>query len=211
MPRTSSDSTKPDFSTTRLAIFASGSGSNAESILRHFSDHPTIEVALIVYNRREAGVRARAERFDVPAEYIPREKWQDSGYILKKMNVCGIDFIALAGFLLLIPKYLVRAFPQRILNIHPALLPKFGGKGMYGSHVHRAVHAAGATESGMTVHIVDEHYDEGDIVFQVKTLLEKSDTPEDIAARVLKLEHLYYPSVIERYIKQVLNDEPEKK
>ena len=211
MSLSSADRTNSECSKTRLAIFASGGGSNAERILEHFRDHPTIEVALVAYNRKEAGVRARAERFGVPTEYLPRAKWQDSGYILKKLNIYGVDFIALAGFLLLIPEYLVQAFPERILNIHPALLPKFGGKGMYGANVHRAVHAAGETESGMTVHVVNEHYDEGSIVFQVKTLLEKGDTPEEIAARVLKLEHAYYPQVIEGYIKRTIINEPESR
>ena len=169
-------------------------------IMQYFKDHDGIEVALVVSNRKAAGVFARADRFGVPTVYLPKATWSDAERVLGVLREYRIDFIALAGFLLLVPAYLVDAFPQRIVNIHPALLPKHGGKGMYGINVHRAVKAAGDVVSGPTIHYVDRAYDEGNIIFQIKTALVSTDTPEEIARKVLKLEHYYYPRVIEKVL-----------
>ena len=185
---------------THLAIFASGTGSNAHRIIEHFRDHPTVRVALVVSNRKAAGVLPMAERYGVPTAYVPKADWQDSARVLGLLDAFEVDFIALAGFLLLVPAYLVDAFPQRIVNIHPALLPKFGGKGMYGAYVHRAVRAAGETESGITIHYVNAQYDDGDVIFQAKTPLGAEDSPEEIGRRVLVLEHRYYPEVLEQLL-----------
>lgn len=181
-----------------IAIFASGGGSNARKIMEHFKDSAVGRVALVVCNNPEAGVIEIADRFDVPVLLINRKTFYDSMEILGVLGEYEIDFIALAGFLWLIPAYLVQAYPKKIVNIHPALLPKFGGKGMYGIHVHQAVAASGAQESGPTIHYVNEHYDEGDIIFQTSTPITPGDTPEDIAHKVLELEHRFYPIIIEQ-------------
>lgn len=184
----------------QLAVFASGGGSNAHRIMEYFKDSDRIRVALVVSNKREAGVLQIAAAYGIPSLVIDRKSFYDSTDILKSLQHFDIGFIALAGFLWLIPAYLVRAFPGKILNIHPALLPKYGGKGMYGHHVHEAVKKAGETESGPTIHFVNEQYDEGDIVFQARCSLSTDDTAEDIARKVLQLEHLHYPAVIEQVI-----------
>ena len=183
----------------RLAIFASGTGSNARKIMEHFQSDAHVRVGLVVSNKKDAGVLAVAAEFGVPTLIIDRTYFYGSERILDDLQAKGIDFIALAGFLWLVPAYLVAAYPKRILNIHPALLPKYGGKGMYGIHVHEAVKAAGDTESGITIHYVNEHYDEGDAVFQATCAVSPSDTPQDIARNVLKLEHQWYPVVIARF------------
>ena len=185
---------------TRLAIFASGGGSNAEAIIQFFKDHDSISVELIVSNRGSAYVLQRAEDHSIPSQLITKRQFSDKNHVLDILRDSSIDYIVLAGFLLLIPKYLIEAFPDRILNIHPALLPKYGGKGMYGHHVHKAVHQNKEKESGMTIHLVDEHYDEGKILFQATTALEASDSPDMIAAKVLKLEHRHYPEQVEKLI-----------
>ena len=184
----------------RLAIFASGGGSNAEAIIQYFKDHDSISVDLIVSNRETAYVLQRAEDHAIPSALITKRQFSDKNHVLDILKDNSIDYIILAGFLLLIPKYLIETFPDRILNIHPALLPKYGGKGMYGHHVHKAVHDNKEKESGMTIHLVDEHYDEGKILFQATTALEASDGPDMIAAKVLKLEHRHYPEQIEKLI-----------
>ncbi|MFK7807464.1 MAG: phosphoribosylglycinamide formyltransferase [Saprospiraceae bacterium] len=183
-----------------IAIFASGSGSNAKKIMEHFEGHPKIRVALIVSNRSKAGVLEHAKTHEIPTLTIKKNEFYESEEILEIFNNYSVDFLVLAGFLWLIPSYLVQSYPHHILNIHPALLPKFGGKGMYGMNVHRAVKAANETESGMTIHWVNERYDEGGIVFQAKCPITEPDTPEDIARKVLSLEHQYYPKVIEQAI-----------
>jgi phosphoribosylglycinamide formyltransferase-1 len=184
-----------------IAIFASGGGSNADRICTWFQHHPVIRVALIVYNRRHAGVRKVAERHGIDAVYIPGVAWKDSGEeILSQLRDCHITHIVLAGFLLLVPEWLLKAYPGRIINIHPALLPKYGGHGMYGHHVHEAVKAAGDLVSGITIHEVNERYDEGRIVFQQEVELSPEDSPEEIARKVLQVEHENYPAVIERWI-----------
>jgi phosphoribosylglycinamide formyltransferase-1 len=183
-----------------LAIFASGGGSNALKIIEHFKAHPAIGVALVVSNKKDSGVLDIAHKNGIPTLIIQRQSFYESQEILKVLAEYRVDFLVLAGFLWLVPSYLVRAFPRKILNIHPALLPKYGGKGMYGSHVHSAVKDAGETESGMTIHFVNEHYDEGDIVFQASCALETNDSPADIARKVLVLEHEFYPKTIEKVV-----------
>lgn len=183
-----------------IAVFASGGGSNADKIIQYFKDSSVGRVALVVSNKPDAGVLAIAESNGIPTQIIDRHGFYQTEAILEVLNKHHIEFIALAGFLWLAPAYLVRAFPHRILNIHPALLPKYGGKGMYGHHVHEAVKAAGETESGMSIHFVNEHYDEGDIVFQARCALHPEDSPEDIARKVLVLEHQFYPRIIEKVI-----------
>lgn len=180
----------------RLAIFASGGGSNAEMIIRHLAAHKDIEVALIVSNKSTAGVLQKAVDHGIETYLTSRQELNESEKILAFLNEKGIDFIVLAGFLLLIPHYLVEAYPNRMVNIHPALLPKFGGKGMYGMNVHRAVKAAGETETGPTIHFVNKHYDKGNIILQVKCLIDQADTAEMIAEKVLQLEHQYYPKIV---------------
>ncbi len=184
----------------RLAIFGSGGGSNAEAIIQHFKGHSDIEVALIVSNRKNAFILERAKNHNIPRLKINRTAFYEEEEVILQLQSLRIDWIILAGFLWLIPKNLIDYFPSKIINIHPALLPKYGGPGMYGKHVHAAVHAAGEKESGMTVHYVNENYDEGAIINQFKTDLNPSDSPEDIATKVLKLEHAHYPEVIEQTI-----------
>lgn len=181
-----------------LAIFASGTGSNARKIVEYFSGHPNIRVALIVSNRAKAGVLDMAAEYGVSSLVIDRPYFYESGEILQALDQHRVNFIVLAGFLWLVPRYLLQAYEGQIVNIHPALLPKYGGKGMYGQHVHRAVKAAGETESGMTIHYANEHYDEGGIIFQARCLIAPSDSAENIASKVLQLEHQHYAPTIER-------------
>ncbi|MCB0735459.1 MAG: phosphoribosylglycinamide formyltransferase [Bacteroidetes bacterium] len=185
---------------TRLILFASGSGTNAENIIRYFEHHPWIEVCGVYCNKADAGVIQRVEPYSVPTRVFKPSELRD-GVVLQELADQEIDYIVLAGFLLLIPTEFVRAFPDRIINIHPALLPKYGGKGMYGMHVHEAVVAAGETESGITIHLVNEHYDEGESLFKAHVPLEKTDTPQDVAGRIHELEYRFFPKVIERYIR----------
>ncbi|MDP2041199.1 MAG: phosphoribosylglycinamide formyltransferase [Algoriphagus sp.] len=180
---------------TRLAILASGSGSNAEKIMEHFQNSDKAVIALVASNKTDAFVLERAKKFGVPT-YTFTRKEMDAGKLLEKLQAEKIDWVILAGFLLKIPAELIRAFPERMINIHPALLPNYGGKGMYGHHVHEAVKAAGDTQTGITIHLVNEHYDEGKIIFQAATPLTPEDTPESIAQKVHALEHRYFPEVI---------------
>lgn len=181
---------------TRLAILASGSGSNAEKIMEHFRHSSKAQVALVASNKVDAFVLERAKKFDVPTFTFSRKE-MEAGVLLSKLQELQIDWVILAGFLLKVSEDLIRAFPNRMVNIHPALLPKYGGKGMYGTHVHEAVKAAGDTETGITIHLVNEHYDEGKIIFQAATSVTREDTPETIAQKVHALEHRYFPGVIE--------------
>jgi len=182
----------------KLALFVSGTGSNARTIIDRFQAHPEdgVEVALLVSNKADAGALLMAAERGVPTLVVRRDAFRNTTELLDDLAAFEVDFIALAGFLWLIPPYLVRAFPDRMLNIHPALLPDYGGKGMYGANVHRAVKANGETESGITIHYVNEHYDEGGTVFQAAVRLDPDDTPEQIAERVLRLEHGNYWRVI---------------
>jgi phosphoribosylglycinamide formyltransferase-1 len=187
-----------------IAIFASGGGSNARKIIEYFKNSETIAVRLVVSNKKDAGVLDIAHSSDIETLVVNRADFACEDQLLPELRARNIDYIVLAGFLLLVPAYLVSAFPQRIFNIHPALLPKHGGKGMYGHFVHEAVKAAGDTESGMTIHWVDEHYDEGTILFQARCPLAPEDTPEEIARKVLELEHRYYAEVIEKTIMEMV-------
>ncbi|MDI1321924.1 MAG: phosphoribosylglycinamide formyltransferase [Algoriphagus sp.] len=180
----------------KLAILASGSGSNAEKIMEHFQNSTKAKVALVASNKADAFVLERAKKFGVPAFTFTRKE-MDAGLLLQKLQEEKIDWVILAGFLLKIPEDLIRAFPDHMVNIHPALLPKYGGKGMYGSLVHEAVKAAGDTETGITIHLVNEHYDEGKIIFQAAASVTPEDTPDTIAEKVHALEHRYFPEVIE--------------
>lgn len=183
----------------RIAILVSGSGSNAEVIIRYFKDHPRIKVALLLSNNPQAYALERARRLEVPARAFLREEFKEEGAVLQWLKEYEITHIVLAGFLWLIPRYLINAYPDKIVNIHPALLPKFGGKGMYGAKVHEAVKAAGETETGITIHLVNEHYDEGRTLFQGRCRVEDHHSPIEIAACVQKLEHEHYPRVIEEW------------
>lgn len=185
-----------------LAIFASGGGSNARKIIEYFEKKPAVRVSLLISNKKDAPALEMAGSFGIATHVINRKEFYETENLLEILQQYKIDFIALAGFLWLIPPYLVRAYPRRMTNIHPALLPKYGGKGMYGWHVHEAVRAAGETESGMTIHYVNENYDEGDIIFQARCPIDPDDTPQDIAAKVLKLEHRYYPEVLDKVISE---------
>ena len=180
----------------RLAILASGSGSNAEAIMRHFVDHPDVEVAWVGSNRKQAGVLERAHGMGVPASAFSG-KDAANGALLEELRERKIDWVALAGYLLMVPSDVVQAFEGRMVNIHPALLPDFGGPGMYGMNVHRAVKASGVERSGMTIHWVTEAYDEGAVVFQGEVELTAEDDADAIASKVLQLEHQYYPPVLE--------------
>ncbi|MBL7817429.1 MAG: phosphoribosylglycinamide formyltransferase [Saprospiraceae bacterium] len=180
-----------------IAIFLSGSGSNARKIIEHFKNHPSVKVALLVSNKPDLGANLISEEHQIPLLSITKPMLYDETIFLKSLKDYEIDFIVLAGFLLLVPQYLVKQFDHKVVNIHPALLPKFGGKGMYGHHVHEAVKASGEIESGMTIHFCNAQYDEGDIIFQAKTVIEPSDSPTDIARKVLVLEHTHYARVIE--------------
>lgn len=182
-----------------LAIFASGEGTNAENIIRYFENSGTAKVTLLVYNRKEAGVRLRAERLGVRTEYIPKSMFGDSEKVLATLREANTDIIVLAGFLLFVPEYLLETYYNRIINIHPSLLPLHGGKGMHGIHVHEDVLACGDKETGITVHVADAQLDHGCVLFQAKCPVERGDTPEDVAARVHKLEYAYFPEVIERF------------
>ncbi|CAN5463720.1 phosphoribosylglycinamide formyltransferase [soil metagenome] len=184
----------------RLAIFASGFGSNADAICEYFKDHSSVKVELILCDRKEAGVFKVAQNHQVPSIYLDPLLIKNPDAIVNILKEHQITFIILAGFLKLIPKEMVEVYRGRIINIHPALLPKFGGKGMYGSKVHEAVAAAGETETGITIHEVNEHYDEGDIIFQAKTAIEVSDSPQRIAEKIHALEKDFFPRIIEQQL-----------
>lgn len=181
----------------RIAIFASGTGTNAAKIIDRFNNHPSISVALIVSNKPVAGVLHIAAKNNIETLIIDRTSFNDAQNCLAILKDKGIDWIVLAGFLWKMPSFFVEAYPLRIINIHPALLPKYGGKGMYGMHVHEAVVAAKEKETGITIHYVNEHYDEGTIIFQAKCEVLPSDTAAQVADKVHQLEHRYYPEVIE--------------
>lgn len=183
-----------------IAIFASGSGTNAENIARYFAKNKLIRVAVVLSNHAHAGVHDRVRTLGVPSYTFSKEEFAAATPILDKLVEFSVGFVVLAGFMSKIPDALLEAFPDRIVNIHPALLPKFGGKGMYGHHVHEAVLAAGETESGITIHQVNARYDEGKIIFQATCPVLPDDTPDTLAQRVHLLEYTYYPRVIERLL-----------
>ena len=186
----------------RVAIFVSGTGTNCENIIRYFAGSEVVNIALVVSNKSDAPALEKARRLGVPTEVVSKSQLSDNSFMLPLLRERDIHFIVLAGFLLMIPDYLIAAYPRRIINLHPSLLPKFGGKVMYGHRVHEAVKAAGETETGMTVHYVTGECDGGEIIAQYKTAISPEDTPEDIAAKENLLEMRYYPLVI----KQVLQN-----
>ncbi len=184
-----------EHSETRLAIFASGTGSNTQKIIDYFRNDDNINISLIVCNKPGAGVLQIAEKENISTLIIERGKFFADGYVTT-LQENKIDWVILAGFLWKVPVPLIQAFPNRIINIHPALLPKYGGKGMYGHFVHEAVLAAGEKESGITIHYVDEHFDHGAPILQVKCPVEANDTPDSLAQKIHALEHRYYPATI---------------
>ncbi len=185
---------------SRLAIFSSGNGSNAEAIIAYFQNHSKIQVAVLLSNNAEAPALDRAKKFNVPVKIFNKEQFHESDDVINWLRENKITHIILAGFLLLIPEKLIAAFSNKIINIHPSLLPKFGGKGMYGMNVHEAVKAAREKETGITIHLVNAHFDEGKILFQASCNVEPSDSAEIISKKVQQLEHRHYPEVIEQWI-----------
>ncbi|MDH6304919.1 phosphoribosylglycinamide formyltransferase-1 [Parabacteroides sp. PF5-5] len=181
-----------------IAIFASGSGTNAENIIRYFANNENIRVVVVFSNNRKVGVHERVNRLGVPSFVFTRDEFADGAPIIAKLAEYHADFIVLAGFMNKISDVLLKAFPNQIINIHPALLPKYGGKGMYGMHVHEAVVAAGEKETGITIHYINEEYDEGAVIFQASCPVLPNDTPEEVATKVHALEYEHYPQVIEK-------------
>ena len=186
----------------KIAIFASGSGSNAENIANHFKASKEIEVALILSNKADAYVHERARQFNIPSYTFSKKEFDEGTPIVNFLRHQQVDFIVLAGFLLKVSEELIDAFPQRIINIHPALLPGFGGKGMYGHHVHTAVLEAGEKESGITIHYINEYYDEGAIIFQATCPVMQDDSADSLAKRVQELEYRHFPTIIEEVCKK---------
>jgi len=185
-----------------IAIFVSGSGSNCENIIQYFQNNKQANIALVVSNRSDAYALVRAQRLNVPTKVLPKADFNNQEMVMKLMVDYRIDFIVLAGFLLMIPDWLISAYQHRMINLHPALLPKFGGIGMYGHHVHEAVRKANETETGMTVHWVSPVCDGGEIIAQFRTPITPDDTPDDIAAKEHVLEMKHFPQVIEAILKQ---------
>ena len=184
----------------KLAVFASGTGTNVARLIEHFKESTLAEIVLLVCNKQGAGVIEIAQTAGIPVLMIEKETFfRGNGYV-DELKEAGADFLILAGFLWKLPASLIRAWPQQILNIHPALLPKYGGKGMYGQFVHEAVIAAGEQESGITIHVVDEQYDHGASLFQATCPVHPEDTPATLAARVHQLEHRHYPLIVEQFI-----------
>ena len=183
-----------------IAVFASGGGSNAEEIFKYFQNHPEIRVSQLLTNNPQAKALERAKKYNIPTVVFTKDDFVASGNVLKSLSEKNVTHIVLAGFLWLIPEFLIRTFPNKIINIHPALLPKYGGKGMYGAKVHEAVKAAGDLETGITIHLVNSKYDEGKILFQGKCPISETQTPDEIASCVHKLEYEHYPRVIEKWV-----------
>ncbi|BAX80573.1 phosphoribosylglycinamide formyltransferase [Labilibaculum antarcticum] len=184
----------------RLAIFASGSGSNAENIARYFSDKPEFEISAILSNNANAFVLSRARSLNIPTLVFSRSEFNKTDKIVSFLAEKKVDFIVLAGFIWLLPLNLLRKYPDSIVNIHPALLPKYGGKGMYGMNVHKAVVENKEKESGITIHMINEKYDEGRIIYQAKCSIAPNDTPEDVAEKIHKLEYEFFPKIIEQLL-----------
>lgn len=188
-----------------IAIFVSGSGTNCENIIRYFKDHQDIKISLVLSNRTDAYALVRAQRLGVPTATVTKAEFNDEQMMITLLKSYHIDFIVLAGFLLMVPSFLIRQYNNRMINIHPALLPKHGGKGMYGHHVHEAVKAAGDTETGMTVHWLSDVCDGGEIIAQFSTPLSPDDTPDDIAHKEHLLEMEHFPKVIENVIRECMS------
>lgn len=185
---------------SRIAIMASGNGSNAEEIIKYFKNHPSVSVDLLLSNNAEAYALERARKLGIPSRTFNRDEFKESEVVLEWLREFKITHIVLAGFLWLLPERLIKEYSDKIINIHPALLPKFGGKGMYGLKVHEAVKSAGEFETGITIHLVNERYDEGRILFQGKCKVESHFTAQEIAQCVQKLEYEHYPRVIEQWV-----------
>ncbi|MCT1530328.1 phosphoribosylglycinamide formyltransferase [Sphingobacterium daejeonense] len=186
----------------RIAIFASGSGSNAQKIMEHFKYSDSAEVALVLSNNPDAYVLQRADNFEIPTHVFDKHDFYQTDEIVNLLKRLEIDLVVLAGFLWLVPESLLKAFPNKIINIHPALLPKFGGKGMYGDRVHKAVLEAGEEEHGITIHFVNENFDEGEIIHQARFRIEPGDTLEIIKFNGQQLEHTHYPKIIENLLRK---------
>lgn len=184
----------------KIVIFASGSGTNAENIIKYFKNNKKIEIALLLSNNKNAFVIERAAKLNVETRIFDRSTFKETNEIILLLKEKNIDFIILAGFLWLIPKNLISAFNNKIINIHPALLPKYGGKGMYGIHVHNAVIDNEEKESGISIHNVNEKYDDGALIFQAKCKIELDDTAESLAQKIHKLEYEHFPKIIEQWI-----------
>jgi phosphoribosylglycinamide formyltransferase-1 len=187
----------------RIAIFASGSGSNAQKIMEHFKKHVEAEVVIVLTNNPEAYVLQRADNFEIPSHIFDKAEFYKTNSVVDLLKNLQIDLIVLAGFMWLIPQNLLKAFPNKIINIHPALLPKFGGKGMYGDRVHHAVMDAKEEESGITIHFIDENFDEGEIIHQSRFRIEAGDDLEMIKFKGQQMEHLHYPKVVEHLLKKM--------
>ncbi len=185
-----------------IAIFASGSGTNCENLIRYFSGSSTIVCSLVVSNKSDAYVLTRAERLGIDTAIAPKALLNDESHMMQLLREYEIDFIVLAGFLPLVPDFLINAYPRRIINIHPSLLPKYGGKGMWGHHVHEAVKAAGESETGMTVHYVTPVCDGGEMIAQYRTALLPTDSADDIAEKEHVLEMTYFPQVVEQVVNE---------
>lgn len=188
---------------SNIAIFASGYGTNAEQIIHYFSKDENHSVKLVLSNKVDAYVLERAKNLSVPVMVFDRNTFYKTRQVLDVMREAAIDVMVLAGFLWMVPDYLLAAFPQRIINIHPALLPDFGGKGMYGLRVHEAVIREGSKKSGISIHLIDEEFDRGKILFQAECPVFPDDTPEDLANRIHQLEHRYYPETIKNYLQSL--------
>lgn len=186
----------------KIAIFASGSGTNAANLVQYFTNHPTIEIPFVLSNKPQAQVHERVKELGVPSFTYTKEEFT-GGTVLRLLQEHHIDFVVLAGYMVMIDNDMLEAFPQRIVNIHPSLLPKYGGKGMHGDRVHEAVVANGETESGITIHYLNDEYDAGDVVFQAVCEVLPTDTPDDVAAKVHALEYEWYPKVVEQLVESL--------
>ena len=188
---------------TQIAVFASGSGTNAENLIRSWAGHKHLKIAVVMTNNPDAGVIGRAGKLGVPCMTFTRKQFLEGDDVLKLLNEKKIDAIILAGFLLLIPKNIIHAFPEKVINVHPALLPAHGGKGFYGANVHQAVINSGSVISGITIHKVNDRFDEGEIIFQAACHVAKNDTAETLAEKIHQLEYKYFPVVAEKYFRSL--------
>ena len=191
----------------KLSIFVSGNGTNLQRIAEYFSDNKNVEISNVVCNNPKAYSIERAKNLNIPLRMITKQNFNSEAFV-KELQDLGIDLIVLAGFLWKLPENLVKAFPKKIVNIHPALLPKYGGKGFYGEHVHEAVVAAKEAQSGITVHYVNELYDSGEIILQARVSLDENETPDSLAAKIHQLEQAYFPVAIEQVLKTIPSAKP---
>jgi len=199
--------TKETLMKKRIVIFASGSGTNAQNLIQYFQQSEFAEVVLVLSNKKDAKVLDRSKKLNISSLYFDKTALFSSDGVLNLLKEANVDYIILAGFLLKFPELILKEFSNRVINLHPALLPKYGGKGMYGSHVHEAVVANQEKETGITIHYVNENYDEGAIIFQKSVALSKKDNPETVAEKVHALEYAYFPKVIEEVILSGMSDE----